>query len=682
MQDESTKKDRNLKVFHAESAAAGIEHAGDSYQAASLIASGANGQSVAMLSSVIHMVASLLYIKVPNIIDKIGSRRKAVLLLGFLDAITWVPLVVIFFFVGPINPNWLILFWVINLIPALLAAPIRDNWLVDIVPANSMGRYLGVRSAISNTAYLVTFFFMGRTLDMYQNQVFTGFTFVFLTAFTGAAGCFSLYFLTSDQTDNNKKTVKLSIKNFVSETKSQGIGRFILFCALVWFSVELSVPFFSVYILKDLHFSYTVYTSLFLASYLARIISVTIWGKYSDKHGNLKAITIAAPLIFVYRFLMLTTTNVIGLFFIQMLNGAMWAGFDLCSYNLIYKAAPAEKRLQYIIYHRALMTFAMSLGALGGIALVNIVPPIGGHNILGLFLLSGIIGFAVIAIVLPTLKNIGSVARTQPDKAPEAQPWTAPALGDNLRRGLYHSPQAWVQYNNRAKLPALVSSVQTTDQGLLRRSQAWKLFSSPFGTPQPIITNLKTDVLTTRPVIVNKPQFWTRFTNKSTSVKTIADVKKSKTGAFREGLFNKPEVWIKYNGKANIAELTGMRNKKIKMGDGLYHNPGSWNRSSAETNAAKPLTARSYAKIMSEKQGLYHKPEVWSDFSLRCGSPAYASTFSRFSQTSSRPALLNRPQAWTQYAIKKYTPDQTIDYSKKKQHGYLKRYAAYSLELE
>ncbi len=661
------KKDRSLKVFHGESAAAGMENAGDAYQAASLIASGASAQNVAMSSAVIHMVASLLYFKVPAVIEKTGSRRKAVILLGFFDAITWVPLVIIALFIGPINPNWLILFWVINLIPALLAAPIRDNLLIDIIPTSGMGRYLSIRSAISNAAYLVTFFIMGRMLDAYESTAFMGFSFVFIMAFIGAMGCFSLYFLVKEPTNSSRQEMNLKIRDFITEAKTKSIGKFILFCALVWFSVELSTPFFSVYILTDLKFSYTQYTSLLMASYLARIISVTFWGKYSDKLGNFKVITIVTPLIFVYRLLMLTSANIYLLLIIQLFNGVMWAGFDLCSYNLIYKAAPSEKRLQYTIFHRALMTLAMSLGALAGMGFINIIPAIRGYNILSLFLLSGIVGFVIIALVFPKLKELKDIPQKQTEAGSTADSWLSPVSAGLLRSGLYHTPWAWAQFRNNfnSNTEKDAPSILPAEQGLLHRPQAWKLFSSPLGIPIPITTNPKTDIAATRMPIVNKPELWTGFTSKSTPDKVTSRNKKNKNGASRDGLFHKPEIWMKYNGQTIATRSAGKAGKIVQIREALYNNSRAWGGFSNKAETSKPGLSQTRHKSSSNKQGLFNKPSEWDNFNKNYDSITHTSANSRMKNANSRQGRLNKPQTWAYYNNPADITRHTVDHSRK-----------------
>ena len=106
--NEELEKQKSLKYFHGEAGSEGVQESANAYAAASLVAAGAGNWVVAMLSTLNNFVAALLYIKVPYVIQKMGSRKKAVLLLAFLDAIGWLPLIVILFFLRPVNPLWLI----------------------------------------------------------------------------------------------------------------------------------------------------------------------------------------------------------------------------------------------------------------------------------------------------------------------------------------------------------------------------------------------------------------------------------------------------------------------------------------------------------------------------------------------------------------------------------------------
>ena len=117
--NEELEKKKSLKYFHGEVGAEAAGQAANDYAPASMVAAGASDSTIAMLSTLNNFVAGFLYIKVPTVIQKMGSRKKAILVLAFLDAIGWLPLIAILLFFRPVNPLWLIPCWIFNLIPGM-----------------------------------------------------------------------------------------------------------------------------------------------------------------------------------------------------------------------------------------------------------------------------------------------------------------------------------------------------------------------------------------------------------------------------------------------------------------------------------------------------------------------------------------------------------------------------------
>jgi len=170
--------EKNLKYFHAEAAALAAEDAGAAYQAPSLIAAGADAQHVSLLSAMLNLPVALMYFRLPSLMKKIGSRKKCIVIMALLDAFTWLPLIAAMYFLRPAAPFLLIALWVFNLLPGVLPLPMRDSWLADTIPLKAIGRHLGIRAAISAAVYLGIFYLMGYILDVFNEEIFTGFVLV------------------------------------------------------------------------------------------------------------------------------------------------------------------------------------------------------------------------------------------------------------------------------------------------------------------------------------------------------------------------------------------------------------------------------------------------------------------------------------------------------------------------
>jgi MFS family permease len=577
--NEELKTKKSLKYFHSEAGAGAVSEAANAYAPASMIAAGAGDSAIAMLSTMTNFVAALLYTKVPVIINRLGSRRKAILVLSLFDAICWLPLIAILFFFKPINPLWIIPCWVLNLIPGMLYQPARSAWLADLVPASTRGRYFGLRSAISGAVYLVSFYIMGYVLQLSKGQILNGFAVVFLISFMAGLICFTIYTKIQNPNAPVEKEKDFGFFDFLGETRKRNLGKFILFVALFQLAVYIATPFFVIYMLRDLHLSYMLYAIIFSTEFVAKVLFAPLWGRYSDKSGNLKVmrfVSLAIPLVPLF---WLASHNALYLILIQLFSGICWAGFELCSSNFIYEAAPQGKRLKYIAYYKALSTLFMAVGALAGAYLLGIVRPVLGYNILALFVLSGVLRLAVTMIMFPRIREVRGTMWSH-----LGQPAMVTAVAPTVmhRQSLLHQPNKWINFG-RPLAPEAVSVLDQTEpiagsRGLFYRQREWPMFS------------------------------------KSQGFESSSSENQSEPLATSRGLFYQPRGWARLD-MPLATEVTAAepqtRSEKVAANWGLFYRPGEW------TMFGRPQAPEAYPHAQAEtetvaaRRGLIHRAQGW-----------------------------------------------------------------------
>lgn len=559
MSEGKQKKDRSLGFFHGEAATQAAGEAGNAYGPASLVAAGADVQGVGMLTTITNLAAVFLYLKVPTIIGKIGSRKKAVLIMSFIDAVGWLPLIAILLFLRPLNPLWLIPFWVINLVPGMLVNAARDSWMADIVPANSLGRYFSIRTAISGAMYLASYYVMGYMLNMLDSRILYGFALIFILAFSASFISFLIYSIIHDPNSTAvEKKPGLSVFSFVREMKSGKMGRFILFVSLLHFTVYISSPFVAIYLLSDLQFNYLAFALVTSSEFIAKILTVTFWGKYADRVGNLKVLGIVSFMIPVVPLFWLVSPPIaICLVLVQLFSGVAWAGFDLCSANFIYQNAPAKKRLGYIVYHKALSTLAKALGALAGAYLIYFIHPIFGYKTLGLFLLSGILRFVVVTLLFKRLTRVlGNIFGDEQSSALAKNQTSA------LNRGLLHQPQEWAMFSRaiKGKMPVIQSHISSETvpvrRGLLHRPKEWSQLRNTLAYEiSAVDTHGETPCVAAGRSLFYKPQEWAKFSRAFSCNKHT--IENHTEVAAERGLLYRPNAWAQFGksvaSKVNLA---------------------------------------------------------------------------------------------------------------------------------
>jgi MFS family permease len=409
------KKDRSLAYLHAEGISSSVENAAIAYQTPSVLSAGADTKDIAYFNTITNLIFAMFLIKVPSVIKVGDTLKKAVIILSLISTLGWIPLVLVTLFFKGISPFVLITLWVVNLVPGLLTGPLVDKWLSDLVPSNRVGRYLSIRAIFSTAAYISFFYLMGYTLDHFNNYSISGFSLIFVVAFCASLTSLVLCFLLRVAVPFGESHVdNFGLITFIRESRQNNLGTFIVFTASIMFASSISTAFFSVYMLRDLHFSYLTYTLVFSVEYLARITISYFGGRWIDKAGALKVLRFAVMIIPVIPVLWLFSSNLGYLVMVQIISGIAWATFDLCTQSYLCRDSPQEKRLHYIVYHRSIVTFASAIGPVLGAFLLNFIYPVFGNPILSIFLVSGALRLVAVITILPRLKT----SQEDPDSMP------------------------------------------------------------------------------------------------------------------------------------------------------------------------------------------------------------------------------------------------------------------------
>ncbi|MEW6008746.1 MAG: MFS transporter [Candidatus Omnitrophota bacterium] len=381
-----------------------------------LLILGATAKEVGILNSLPNLFASLIQLKAADFSDKLKSRKKIFSISIFLQALMLLPMALI----GFLAIKKPIIFIVTVILFSSFGAFANSAWaslMSDLVEQGRRGQYFGWRNKTLGFIVVMATFIAGLILHLMKRvNIFYGFTVVFLLAFIFRI--ISWYFLKKmhEPVLDYRRENYFNFFEFLLRLKESNFAKFVLFVASLNFCVNLASPFFSVLMLKDLHFSYMLYTIISVTATLTVYSMMGRWGKIGDKVGNLRIMKFCAPLIAIIPLLWIVNRNPIFLIFAQVLSGFAWAGFNLCASNFIFDAVRPEKRTRCISYFSAVNGMALCLGALLGGFLVNKLPNIFGYRILTLFLISGILRLTVALFMPQKLKEVRAVEHISTDQ--------------------------------------------------------------------------------------------------------------------------------------------------------------------------------------------------------------------------------------------------------------------------
>jgi MFS family permease len=173
----------------------------------------------------------------------------------------------------------------------------------------------------------------------------------------------------------------------------------------------ISGPFFSVFMLRDLQFSYVAYTIVSAASTVAILVFLPFWGRRADRAGNLKIIKITSFLMPVVPLLWVLNGNPIYLLATNVVSGFTWSGFNLASVNFVYDASEPGSRTKQIAVFNSITCVALCLGALLGGYLVPHLPKTLGFQLRTLFIVSGAFRAVIALLLLRTIFEVRRVSK-------------------------------------------------------------------------------------------------------------------------------------------------------------------------------------------------------------------------------------------------------------------------------
>lgn len=260
---------------------------------------------------------------------------------------------------------------------------VQPHWramMGSLVPHRLRGRYFGQRSRIAMSTALITFLVGGLLLHISEtlNVAWLGFFALFTVALYGRL--LSVTYLArmvdvQEPHDHASRHPAELFKLFRLLWQTRDFRRFTLFLASMQCFVAISAPFFTVYMLDDLQFTYLEFCLNISASIAVQFVMLKYWGRQCDHKGNRYVMAVCAAVIPLLPMLWLFSDALVYLVFVQMLSGVVWSGFSLSTANYLYDIQPKKSHFApYAALNAGIGALAIALGSITGGVLIQWVP--------------------------------------------------------------------------------------------------------------------------------------------------------------------------------------------------------------------------------------------------------------------------------------------------------------------
>ena len=373
---------------------------------------GATPFEIGLLVAIPHLWGSFSQFLASGLVTILGSRLRFLAKASTLQAFFLIPLAILPVWIFPGRIAALIALVAFFRVMGNLIGTVWGSLASDYLVPEDRGKYFGWRSKIVGLSGVAATILGGVWLNA-CNILSTAWGFCILFAIAAASRFISARLMAGmqDLPYQKKRTDHFTFFMFLRQFRKSNFVKFVLYVASITFATNLAAPFFSVYMLRDLHFSYLTYMFIHMGAVIASLISFPIWGRHADLVGNasvLKTTSIFIPLI---PLLWLFSSNIFYLFAIEIFAGFVWGGFNLCTLNFIYDAVSPGKRVRCLSYFSFINGLAIFLGAGLGGYLAERLPLLNGSSICALFVISAILRSLAHFVLSPQFREVRATAR-------------------------------------------------------------------------------------------------------------------------------------------------------------------------------------------------------------------------------------------------------------------------------
>ncbi len=416
----ATKKKKALRDSINEGAAANVSLSlSDHFIIPIALALKSSPFQIGILSSLSGLINPIAQMYGAKLIQK-QTRKKLVTKYLLLQTILLLPIALLGILMlnsilVPILPSILIILFVSITFARGLVHPAWFSWMGDIIPEKDRGRYLSIRNKVLGITGLAGILIGALILDRFETKglALIGFSIIFLLASIFRYISYTMIKKQySPQIKINKKE-KISFIQFIKQ--NDNYKKFSIFMLVFHFSLMLASPFFAVYMLEELNFSYVTFTFVAFSSIVFYLLFTPLAGKFSDRYGNKKLLSIGT-FFFVLSpiFWILIKSPLLLVIVPQLFAGIANAAFVISTTNFIYDSTSKEKRADYVAYTSFLAglgTFAGSL--LGGYLITPLeISPINPY--LTLFGIAAFLRLLTYLIFIPHIKEVKKVHKLPP----------------------------------------------------------------------------------------------------------------------------------------------------------------------------------------------------------------------------------------------------------------------------
>lgn len=318
------------------------------------------------LINIIIFSCNMMQLFTPYILERFEKRKRMLILLRIvIHSLNIVVVGLVPLFPGSVAARLSIMVLVQVLINGINAfsAPAMTVWHIAHVPQEVRVSYFSTVSLINGTFVAVLNLLAARLADSFRNSPIALLGLELLRVLAIAVAVYDIWTLSRIEELPRAKTQKVKLLEMLLRPWKKKVYLRTVLITVIWqMAVNLPGAYYSVYLLKEVHFSYSYITAISLMNLFVLSLVMPIWRRFYTKYKWLLPLSMAIMLHALhYVILSFVSEKTVFLYPIGMLWAFVCsAGVNLGFSGLAYINLPEENQTLYLGFY----TTAGNLGAL------------------------------------------------------------------------------------------------------------------------------------------------------------------------------------------------------------------------------------------------------------------------------------------------------------------------------
>lgn len=232
-----------------------------------------------------------------------------------------------------------------------------NAWVKDLIPEKRLGSFFSNRTKLITILSAVLGLLISFSIDYIRANYTEYLTLTYYGIFVtgGLMGLLGVYWLAKAPEPTPIPVQENVFSQFRKPLQDKNFKNLLIFNAAWAFSLNMAVPFFTVFLMKTMGLPLSYVIGLTILAQVSNISTIKTLGKYTDRFSNKTIIKICAPVyivcILAWMYAAVPDNKIYGIIILALIStvsGTATGGINLALNNIGMKLAPRREAMAYM----------------------------------------------------------------------------------------------------------------------------------------------------------------------------------------------------------------------------------------------------------------------------------------------------------------------------------------------